>query len=260
MAPSRIGAVLIGIVLVFSLVGLVYTPYDPEQIAVRERLQPPSVAHWLGTDHLGRDVFSRLAVGGRWSILVGGVGVVVGAAVGTILGALAGYFGRQVDELLMRGADGMQAFPVILVALLAVTVLGPGSRAVLLAVGIGNIPTFMRLTRNQIVKIRTEPLVEAARALGASERMVLSRHILPNAAPVLLVQGAVSFAGAILAEASLSYLGVGIQPPNPSWGRMLREAQVFADLAPWSVLAPGLLIAATVLGFNLIGDRYSQGR
>jgi len=251
---------LIGFIMVLSIGAFFYTPYDPEHIAVLERFRPPSREHWLGTDHLGRDVFSRLAVGARWSLLIGGLGVLIGGMLGTILGAAAGYFGSKLDELLMRSADGLYAFPVILVALLAVTVLGPGSRPVLLAVAVGNLPVFMRLARNQVLKIRNEPFVEAARALGASERRILFCHVLPNAAPVLLVQAVLSLAGAILAEASLSYLGVGIQPPHPSWGRMLREAQSFAGLAPWTVLAPGILIAATVLGFNLIGDRYAQGR
>lgn len=260
MRPANIGALLISIVLLLSLGGFLYVPHDPEKISVMDRFQPPSAQHWLGTDHLGRDIFSRLVVGGRWSLLIGGVGVLLGGTLGTVLGAAAGYFGRSIDELLMRGADGMYAFPIILVALLAVTVLGPGSQSVLLAIALGNLPIFMRLARNQIVSIRSEPFVEAARALGASETRILFRHILPNAAPILLVQGAVSLAGAILAEASLSYLGVGIQPPQPSWGRMLREAQAFASLAPWTVLSPGVLIAAAVLGFNLIGDHYSQGR
>ncbi|NLM39955.1 MAG: ABC transporter permease [Firmicutes bacterium] len=260
MKPSKIGFALLGLVLAAVIGGLFYVPHDPEKIAVMERFYPPSKEHWLGTDNLGRDVFSRLVVGGRWSLLTGGLGVLIGGTIGVALGALAGYFGRGVDELLMRGADGMYAFPVILIALLAVTVLGPGSLSVLVAVTIGNIPIFMRLTRNQILKIRSEPYVEAARSLGASEQRIIFRHILPNAAPVLAVQFAASFAGAILAEASLSYLGVGIQPPNPSWGRMLREAQSFAGLAPWTVLAPGAVIALTVLGFNLIGDHFSQGR
>lgn len=260
MRTSKVGFILIGLVLVAIIGGLFYVPHDPEKIAVMERFKPPSRKHWLGTDNLGRDVFSRIVVGGRWSLLIGGLGVLLGGTIGVFLGAVAGYFGRGIDELLMRGADGMYAFPVILIALLAATVLGPGSLSVLVAVTIGNIPIFMRLTRNQILKIRTEPFVEAARGIGASEVRIVFRHILPNATPVLAVQFAVSFAGAILAEASLSYLGVGIQPPNPSWGRMLREAQSFAGLAPWTVLAPGSVIALTVLGFNLIGDRFSQGR
>ncbi|HHT73335.1 MAG TPA: ABC transporter permease [Firmicutes bacterium] len=260
MKHTRVGLILISVILLFAVSGFIYTPHDPEKIAVLERFQPPSAGHWLGTDNLGRDVFSRLAVGGRWSLLVGGLGVLVGGSIGTLLGAASGFFGRSIDEILMRGADGMYAFPTILVALLAVTVLGPGSQAVLIAVALGNVPIFMRLARNQILKIKTEPFVEAARAIGASEPRILFRHIIPNAGPVLAVQGAVSLAGAILAEASLSYLGVGIQPPDPSWGRMLREAQSFAGLAPWAILAPGILIAGTVLGFNLIGDHYSQGR
>lgn len=260
MDSAKIGLILIGVIFILSLGGLFYTPHDPEKIVVLSRFQPPSMDHWFGTDNFGRDVFSRIVVGGRWSILIGGIGVLLGGCLGVVLGSLSGYYGGSLDEILMRVADGMHAFPVLLLALLAVTVLGPGSQAVLVAVILGNIPIFMRLTRNQIAKIRSEPFVEAALALGASEPRIIFRHILPNAASVLLVQAAVSFAGAILAEASLSYLGVGIQPPSPSWGRMLREAQSFASIAPWTVFAPGGMIALTVLGFNLIGDRSRKGR
>ncbi len=249
-----LGGFIILSMVVLVVVGFVYVPHDPLHIQVVQRLQNPSPVHWLGTDHMGRDMFSRIMVGGRVSLAVGGTAALIGLVVGVLLGALAGLRSGWWDQVLMRVADGLYAFPPFLLAILAVTLWDPSGMTAVIAITIGTVPAFMRLARNNVLSLREAPYVEAARALGAKETRVLFQHILPNMMRPLLVQASVSFAGAVLAEASLSYLGVGVQPPTPSWGRMLREAQGFAGLAPWVVLVPGAAIAWTVLGFNVLGD------
>lgn len=256
----RWGIFLVGTLLALTVLGWFYTPYDPNETRVVERFQPPGWPHLLGTDHFGRDVFSRILWGARVSLAVGTAAVCLGALVGVALGLAAGYFGGFWDELLMRVGTALQALPSILLALLFATIWSPGVPVVLWGIALGNIPSFLRVTRSQVLSIKERPYVEAARALGASDLRIVLRHILPNVGSALLVQFSVSLAGAILAEASLSYLGVGLQPPHPSWGRMLREAQAFGSLAPWLVLAPGLFIAAAVVGFNLLGDNWILGR
>ncbi|NLJ79561.1 MAG: ABC transporter permease [Firmicutes bacterium] len=254
MNKSRWGLGIIITISTLIILGCFYTPYDPAEIRVSERLQAPSKVHWAGTDHFGRDILSRIFVGGRISLLVGVAAVALGSSVGTLLGLWSGFKGGIWDEILMRFTDGFYALPFILLALLLATVWGPGVPVVLWAIAAGNIPIFLRLSRTQALKIKAELYVEAARALGASNLRLLWAHILPNIRSTLLVQFSASLAGAILVEASLSYLGVGIQPPQPSWGRMLREAQSYASLAPWAVWAPGLFMALTIIGFNLVGD------
>jgi len=256
MDSRRWGLILLGLVLVLTLLGYVYTPYDPNAVRVVERFEPPGRDHLLGTDHFGRDVFSRILVGARVSLLIGIVSVVLGSSMGTLLGLLAGFRGGVWEEVLMRTSTALQAFPSILLALLLAAIREPGVQVVLWSITIGNIPNFLRLTRSQVLSIKKRPYVEAARALGASDLGIMVRHIIPNLKDALLVQFTVSLAGAILVEASLSYLGLGIQPPTATWGRMLREAQGYASLAPWVVLAPGLCIVVTVLAFNLLGDNW----
>lgn len=249
-----LGTILILIMLVCTAIGLVTTPHSPTEIVLRNRLIAPNGQHWLGTDHYGRDILSRIMVGGRTSLFIGIIAVLTGLGVGTLLGAMSGFYGKLYDELLMRIADGMYAFPPFLLALLAVTLWGPGQNTVLVAIAIGNVPVFMRLVRASVLQAKQSSYVEAARAVGASDSRILIHHILPDTVSILLLQGAISFAAAVLAEASLSYLGVGVQPPALSWGRMLREAQPFSAIAPWVVVFPGLSIMLTVLGFNLMGD------
>ena len=256
MDTRRWGMILIGLIVALTILGYIYTPYDPNEVRVMERFESPGRDHLLGTDHFGRDVLSRILVGGRISLLIGIAAVALGSAVGTLLGLLAGFRGGLWEEFLMRTSTALQAFPSILLALLFATIWEPGVQVVLWSITFGNIPYFLRLTRNQVLSIRKRPYVEAARALGARDRGIMLRHIIPNLKDALLIQFTVSLAGAILVEASLSFLGVGIQPPAASWGRMLREAQGYASLAPWGVLAPGLFIAVTVLGFNLLGDTW----
>lgn len=248
------GSLLVGAMIILTLIGLFYTPHSPTKMNIDRQLDAPSWDHPLGTDNYGRDIFSRIMVGGRPAFQAGMVAVLLGLSLGTIWGAAAGYYRGIVEEILMRFADGLYSLPSVLMALLAVTLLGPGQPSILVAVSLANIPVFARLTRSLFLSLREREFVTAARAAGCTNTRIIYRHILPNCIPTLLVQASVSFAAAILAEASLSYLGLGTQPPDPSWGRMLKEAQGFSSLAPWAAIFPGLAIALTVLGFNRLGD------
>jgi peptide/nickel transport system permease protein len=221
---------------------------------IRERLVPPSRGHWLGTDHFGRDIFARIAYGSRIALKVGAGSTLLAALLGAMLGAWAGYKGGWWDEVIMRFIDGLMAFPGILLAIMLVTVMGPGTANTIIAIGIANVPVFARITRGVFLTGRNALYVEAAHALGARTWDIILYHILPNGIGPIIVQAAVTFSAAILTEASLSYLGLGIQPPDASWGRMLKEAQPQMGRAPWSVLAPGTAIFLTVLALNLLGD------
>lgn len=234
-------------------VGCVWLPTDPLAMG-DERLLPPSLGHPMGTDWFGRDVLARVLVGGRVSLAAALAAVALGAGVGTGLGGLAGYQGGLLEELLMRGADLLLAFPPLLLALLLATVLGPGPWGIVIAIAVFNVPYFSRLTRGCLVSLREREFVLAAQALGAGGLHILGRHILPHLVSPLLVQLTVSLGGALLAEAAFSYLGLGTPPPTPSWGRMLKEAQSYFHLSPWPAVFPGLFIALTVLGLNLVGD------
>ncbi|MTI96199.1 MAG: ABC transporter permease [Firmicutes bacterium] len=248
------GIILVGLMTLLTIVGYFYTPHSPNEMEISRRLEAPSGQHLLGTDNYGRDILSRIMVGGRPAFQAGLVAVALGLSLGILWGALAGYYRGWLEELLMRLADGFYALPAILMALLATTLFGPGQASILVAVAVANVPIFARITRASFLSLREREFVDAARALGLSNRRIIFRHILPNALSPLLVQASVSFAAAVLAEASLSYLGLGTQPPDASWGRMLREAQAFADHALGSALYPGVAIALTVLGFNQLGD------
>lgn len=249
-----IGIVLVSVVFLITFVSIFYTPYDPIDMVINNRLAKPSLTNPLGTDQYGRDVLSRVMIGGQITLLVGLSAVLLGMVVGVFLGALAGYYGGLWDEVLMRIADGLYSFPAFLLALLAVTLLGPGQNTALAAIAVANVPVFMRITRSNFLSLRETNFVEAARAMGATDFRIIAKHLLPNTLPALLVQASVSFAIAVLAEASLSFLGVGTQPPDVSWGRMLKDSQAVAGIAPWTILYPGLAIGITVLGFNLLGD------
>jgi peptide/nickel transport system permease protein len=249
-----VGACLTGALLLTALTSLFYTPLDPLAIDIADRLQSPSATHWFGTDQFGRDVLSRIMLGSTVSMTVGIITVGIGAVVGVLLGTLSGFLGGRLDEVSMRCMDALYAFPAILLALMITAVFGPGLLTSMVAIGIVNIPVFARLTRANFLALREQDFVAAARALGASDGALIWRHILPNALPPLLVQATISFPNAILAEAGLSYLGLGMQPPHPSWGFMLKEAQSFLRLAPSYAIFPGAAIALAVLGCNLLGD------
>lgn len=250
----RIGAAVTAALLLTAGVSFLYTPADPLAMSISARLEPPSGAHLFGTDQYGRDVLSRVMAGARTSIAVGVIAVGIGALLGVAMGVASGYVGGWVDEVLMRLIDAVQGFPAILSALLLAAVFSPSVAVSMTAIGLAFVPAFARLTRATFLELRDRDFVVAAAALGAADGRLIVRHILPNTLPPLIVQATTSFPTAILAEAALAYLGLGTQPPNPSWGLMLREAQNFLALDPWFAVFPGSAIALTVLGLNLLGD------
>ncbi len=253
-ASFVIGAVVVGLLVLTACVSFFYTPYDSIKMSIKDRLQGPSTAHLLGTDQYGRDILSRIMQGTQNSVLVGVVAVGIGMVFGVFFGLWAAFSSGWSDEAVMRAMDVVYAFPAVLNAILLVAILGPGIANAMIAIGIHNVPIFARLTRGSVLRAREEEYVLAAYSLGRGRWTIAWRHILPNILPSLIVQGTIQFAAAILAEAALSYLGLGTQLPYPSWGRMLREAQTFMGLAPGLAIFPGLAIALSVLGFNLLGD------
>ncbi len=253
--PSFVaGALLTTLLLAAALLSLVWQPWPPEAIDIPAKLQRPSAAHWLGTDSLGRDVATLLLVGSRNSIVVGVVAVGIGLVAGVALGALAAARRGWTDELVMRAADFTFAFPALLTAIMLTAIYGPGLGLSIVAIGLFNVPVFARLTRGAANAVWARDYVTAARAAGLGPWAITRDHVLPNIASLLIVQATISFATAILAEAALSYLGLGTQPPQPSWGRMLSEAQTLVFQAPRLAVYPGLAIMLSVLGLNLLGD------
>jgi len=249
-----IGFCITLVILLTALVSLGYTPFDPNRMRLSERFESPNGTHWLGTDQYGRDIFSRVMKGSANSILVGLVAVSIGMSFGILLGSLAAFYKGWVDEAVMRASDVLYGFPAVLSAILITSILGPGVVNSMIAIGFFNIPIFARLTRATSLSIWERDYVTSARAIGRSDTGIVWKYILPNILSSLVVQGTVQFAIAILAEAGLSYLGLGTQPPHASWGRMLNEAQTFMGTSPWLAIFPGCAIALAVLGFNLLGD------
>ena len=253
--PSFVaGGVLVALLIGLALLSFVWTPHSATEIDVPNKLQPPSATHWLGTDSLGRDIVSLLIVGARASIAVGLIAVGIGIVVGVALGLLAAARRGWVEELVMRASDFAIAFPALLTAIMLTAAYGPGLVTAIVAIGIFNIPEFARITRASAATVWTREYVLAARACGKSGWRITLEHVLPNIASVLIVQATIRFAIAILAEAALSYLGLGTQPPTPSWGRMLGEGQSMMYQAPLLAVWPGLAIVLSVLGLNLMGD------
>ncbi|GAW41133.1 Glutathione transport system permease protein GsiD [Brevundimonas sp. SH203] len=249
-----VGLVLTAAVIATALTALVWTPYDPAAVDIAAKLTAPSAAHWMGTDHFGRDVLSMIMAGAQNSLIVALVAVGVGASVGTPLGLLAAARGGWIDELVMRGNDLIFAFPALLLAVMITAVMGPGAINAIIAIGVFNIPVFTRVARGAAQGLWTREYVLAARTAGKSRALISVQHILPNLTSLLIVQAAIQFAVGIVAEAGLSYVGLGAQPPAPSWGRMLAEAQTMIGFAPWLAVMPGLAIFVTVLGLSLTGD------
>ena len=249
-----VGAVLVALLLATALLSFIWTPYSPTDLDIPNKLGAPSAAHWLGTDSLGRDIVTLLIAGARNSIAVGLIAVGIGIAFGVALGLLAAVQRGWVEEVVMRLADFTFAFPALLSAIMLTAIYGPGLVTSIVAIGIFNIPVFARITRASALVVRSREFVTAARALGKGEWRITIEHVLPNIAAILIVQATIQFALAILAEAALSYLGLGTQPPTPSWGRMLNEAQQQLFQAPQLAVYPGVAIALTVLGLNLLGD------
>ena len=248
------GALLVALLLAAAALSLVWTPCSPYEMDLPAKLQPPSAQHWLGTDAFGRDVASLLLVGARNSLLVGVIAVGIGMGLGVALGLLAAARRGWVEETIMRLADFTFAFPAILSAIMMTAVFGAGIVNSIIAIGIFNIPTFARVTRASANAVWSRDFILAARACGKGSVRITLEHVLPNIASVLIVQATVQFAIAILAEAALSYLGLGTQPPQPSWGRMLSDAQTLMFQAPLLAVWPGMAIALAVLGLNLLGD------
>ena len=248
------GGVLTLLLAGMALLSLVWTPYPVAEIDIPNKLQPPSAAHWLGTDSLGRDIASQLLVGAQNSIVVGVIAVGIGLGFGVLLGCIASARRGWVEDLIMRGSDFAFAFPALLLAIMLTAIYGPGLVMSIVAIGIFNIPVFARITRGSANAVWAREFVLAARTAGKGPVRITLDHVLPNIASVLIVQATISFATAILAEAALSYLGLGTQPPQPSWGRMLNEAQTLMFQAPLLAVYPGVAIVLSVLGLNLLGD------
>jgi len=251
---AAVSSLLLLAIVLIAVFDETLAPYGPNDISVEDRLQAPSWAHPFGTDDLGRDILSRVILGAGVSLRVGFLAVGIALVVGTLVGLLAGYYGRWVDDVLMRVMDMLFAFPAVLLAIAVLAVRGPGSGNTALAIGIVYIPVFARVTRASVLGVREEVYVRASRSVGASDFRLITRHVLPNAAPPIIVQTSISLAFAVLAEAALSFLGLGTQPPNPSWGLMLAEGRGYIDIAWWLAFFPGMAIFLTVLCFNLLGD------
>ncbi|NNU84785.1 ABC transporter permease [Geobacillus sp. BMUD] len=254
---NKIALVGAGIVFFFILVAILapwLAPYDYKDQQLAERLQPPSETHWFGTDDFGRDIFSRVIYGARISLWVGFFSVLGSVMVGSLLGIVAGYYGRWIDGVISRLFDIMLAFPSILLAIGIVAVLGPSLQNALIAIAVINVPNFGRLIRSRVLSIKQEEYITAAKAIGMSDWRILIHHILPNSLAPIIVQGTLAIATAIIEAAALGFLGLGAQPPNPEWGKMLSDAKDFLTQAPWTMIFPGLAIMLTVLGFNLMGD------
>jgi peptide/nickel transport system permease protein len=248
------GLIIILALIFLAIFGPTIAPYNPNKIAVRDRSQAPSLDHLFGTDDRGRDILSRVLYGARVSLEVGVIAVGISATVGTFLGAIGGYFRGWLDEIIMRLTDILFAFPAILLAIAIMAMLGPSASNAMIAIGVVYTPIFARITRASVLSVREEVYVEAARASGAGSLRIISRHIMPNVLAPIIVETTLSLAFAILAEAALSFLGLGTPPPEPSWGRMLSEGRDFMQDAPWMGLFPGLAIILAVMGFNFFGD------
>lgn len=251
---SLFAMVVLAILVLTAVFNEALAPYGFNEVDVQARLEPPSPTHPFGTDNLGRDVFSRVILGARVSLLVGIVAVGISLTAGTLFGLVAGFYGGKVDDFVMRGMDVLFAFPAMLMALAVLAILGPGTTNAMIAIGIVYTPIFARITRGSVLSVREDVYVRAARSLGAGDVRLIGLHVLPNVLPPIIVQTTVSLAFAILSEAALAFLGLGTQPPDPSWGRMLSEGRGFIQQAWWIAVFPGLAIFFTVLSFNLLGD------
>lgn len=253
--PLVIGGIIVSVILLAAIFAGWLSPYPPDVLDYNSILQGMSWKHLLGTDDLGRDVLSRILFGTRTSMEVTVGSVLLGLLIGVPVGLVSGFYRGFVDDwLVMRIVDALQSFPFLILALVLASVLGPGIRNAMIAIGIGYIPIFVRIVRGQVISEAKREYVEAARIIGASDWRIMARHIFRNITTPLIVQVSITMAGGIIAEASLSYLGLGAQPPTASWGSMLRTAQGYLGQAPWLAIVPGLAIAIAVLGFNLLGD------
>jgi peptide/nickel transport system permease protein len=250
----RVGGVIVLLVAIGGLSAGVAAPYSPTQQDIRSILQPPSSTHVLGTDELGRDTYTRMLFGAQVSLEVGLIAVGIALLAGTALGLLAGYVRGFTDATIMRIMDGLLALPTLVLALAITAMLGPSLNNVMLAIGVTGVPLFARLVRGQVLSVRELDYIQAARSVGANDVHVMLTHVLPNVMAPIVVQASLTMPAAILAEAGLSFLGLGVQPPTPSWGAMLNTAKGYLQQDPWLAVAPGLAVFVTVLGFNFLGD------
>jgi ABC-type dipeptide/oligopeptide/nickel transport system permease subunit len=253
-APGYLSIAYLAILIIITIIGPWIAPHDPNQNDLRAVLQPPSAEHWLGTDALGRDALSRLLFAGQVSLVATVQAVAVGLFFGVLPGVLSGYFGGTVDTIITRVADVLLSFPSLILALGIVAILGPGLTNAMFAIGIAYAPRFLRIVRGQILFVRGETFVEAAVSTGLPRWRVIWAHMLPNAWPALIIQISFMLGLTLIIEASLSFLGLGVQPPNASWGSMIGSSKAYLELAPWLALAPGLVIFFTSLAFNTLGD------
>lgn len=246
------------VIIVFFVAVALFAPWiagqDPLKVSFTTIRKAPSALHWFGTDELGRDLFSRMIYGARASLLAGTVSVIIALAVGVPLGLLSGYFGGWLDGIISRITEALFSIPFLILAIALAAFLGPSLTNAMIAIGVSASPLFIRLARGQVLSVRNEDYVQSTRSLGASDRRIILRHVLPNIMPALIVQATIQIAVAIIAEASLSFLGLGLQPPDPSWGSMLNTGKNFMTQAPWMSILPGCAIFLTVFGFNLLGD------
>lgn len=249
-----VGMIIVATFVILALLAPLLATNDPILTNFRAIRKIPSAVFWMGTDELGRDVFSRMIYGARASLMAGLVSVFIAMTIGVPFGLLAGYFGSWVDILISRATEALLAIPFLILAIALAAFLGPSLTNAMLAIGLSAAPKFIRLTRGQVISVKEDDYVQSARAIGASDARIIIRHIVPNVMPPLIVQGTITIATAIIAEASLSFLGLGLQPPNPSWGSMLNTAKNFMTQAPWMSIFPGSAIFLVVLGFNLLGD------
>jgi peptide/nickel transport system permease protein len=248
------GSIIVLALALVAILGRWLAPYSPTAMNFNARFAPPSLAHLFGTDDFGRDVFSRVLYGAAVSFKVAFIAVGISGTVGVLLGLIAGFLGRWIDEIVMRVMDVLFAFPAVLLAITVMAILGRGVGNAMVAIAIVYIPIFARVTRGAVISVRGREFVTAARAMGQGSWRIMLRHVLPNSLGPIIVQTSLSLAFAILAEAALSFFGLGTQPPEPSWGRMLSEGRSFLHEAPWMGIFPGLAIMVSVLGFNLLGD------
>ena len=251
---SAVGLCIILILIITAILAPVIAPHSPTDQSIIDRYQSPSGAHWLGTDELGRDIFSRIIYGTRISIQIGLITVGISMVIGVLLGGIAGYFGKWIDHIIMRLIDILMAFPSILLAIALVAVLGPSLQNAMIAVGIVGIPQFARIVRSAVLSVKETEYIEAARAIGAKHKRIFLQHVLPNSLAPIIVQATLGIGTAILDAAGLSFLGLGAQPPTPEWGAMLSDGRSALQTAPWVIAFPGIAIFLVVLGFNLFGD------
>ncbi len=249
-----LGLIIICFVIVFVIMGGFWTPHDPNEMSAVLKNSPPSFEHLFGMDNFGRDILSRVMVGAKTTFIVAFFTVSIGAGIGILIGALTGYYGGLFDEILMRINDGLASFPSILLALVFVSIIGTGTYNIILALGVLFIPSYARIIRSEFITLKEKDFVKNAKLMGASDFRIMFVHILPNTKPILMSSISIGFNNAILAESSLSYLNLGVQPPDASLGRMLSEAQPYLFTAPWYVIFPGVMIILTILGFSLLND------